>query len=172
MNDDERLNVMNATAVADCFHRAAEVMLEDPRREGARVTLPAAGTLTVAGDLHDQDESFRKILIQADLDASDDRYLVMQEVVHGERRTNGRDMSVRTLARVAEQVVAYPGRVWQLQSNHELAQVNGESIHKDGVDNIEAFTLGLQYMYRTEWETVQAAMAAYIRALPLAVETE
>ncbi len=96
---------------------------------------------------------------------------MLQEVIHGEARVNGMDLSVRMLARCAHLAARYPGRVHVLQSNHELAQLTGEAIVKDGQSVVEAFDQGIDFLYGGDADDVRDAMCIYLKALLLAVRT-
>ncbi|QQE13374.1 metallophosphoesterase [Planctomycetota bacterium] len=126
--------------------------------------------LVMTGDLHDNGENLLRILKYAKLDKRQNDVLILHEVVHGGNYMNDMDMSVRMLARVAWLKIQYGDRLIVLQSNHELAQRNGEGILKAGLDQIEAFDLGLDYLYGEEdAKRVREAIGKYIEGLPLAV---
>ena len=163
------LNLQDADVVADLFQRAAEANRSADSRKGASAHLPRQGHLLITGDLHDHGSNFFKIIQLAGLHESPERHVIIHEVVHGANRVGGRDMSVRTLARVAAWKLQYPQQVHILQSNHELAQHNGDGILKAGVDTVEAFDEGIEYIYGEQAEKVRSAMKAFIRSYLLAV---
>ena len=172
----EPLDVSDAAAVAGAFRAAAEATRDDPRRRGATVHLTGPGRIWVTGDLHDHALNFRRILRAAGLDghdppAGDDDQVLLQEVIHGPDQINGMDLSVRTLARCADLKRRFPQRVVVLQSNHELAQLQGERITKEGVSVVEAFANGLDFLYGDGAEDVREAMQSYLEGLPLAART-
>ena len=182
------LDVGDAVLVAEAFRDAAAAHRDDPRRRGATVHLTGPGRIWVTGDLHDHTLNFRRILRAAGLDALDasetgeataatdasDRghdQVLLQEVIHGPDQINDMDLSVRTLVRCADLKRRFPQRVVVLQSNHELAQLRGESITKEGVSVVEAFANGLDFLYGEGAEDVRIAMQDYLRSLPLAART-
>lgn len=170
------LDVSDAAAVIAAFVAAAAATRDDPRRRGATVHLTGPGRVWVTGDLHDHALNFRRILRASGLDGSDatsDRadQVLLQEVIHGPDQINGMDLSVRTLARCADLKRRFPTRVVVLQSNHELAQLRGERITKEGVSVVEAFANGLDFLYGDDAADVRDAMQGYIEALPLAART-
>ena len=165
----EHLDLRDAPAVADLLRQAAEANRAMSRRRGSVVDLPAEGTLFATGDLHDHVRNLRGIVKYAAPDQSPDRYLLLHEIVHGSSLVNGCDLSIRCLARVAALKVAYPEQVLLIQSNHELAQLNGEGIMKGGLDVIGAFEEGLDFLFGDEAPLVRAAFGDYVRSLPLAV---
>jgi hypothetical protein len=163
------LRVQDAAVAADLFTRAAQANLQSPLRKGNTVHLPDTGWLTMTGDLHDNGLNLQRIVRVAALDRPD-HHLILHEVIHGPYQVQGRDMSVRTLARVAALKLAYPDRVHILQSNHELAQYRGEGIVKDGISVVEAFDAGLDFIYGDDSLIVRAAMRSFLRSLPLAAK--
>ncbi len=96
-------------------------------------------------------------------------HVTFHEVIHSDRLLNGLDLSYRALARIAELKVGAPERVHPLLANHELAQIVGAGIVKDGVKCVEAFNDGLGYVFGDDWEGVSEALGEFIRAMPLAL---
>jgi hypothetical protein len=166
------LDLRDPEVVIDLFIRAGQFNLRDPVRYGACVELSGPGRLLMTGDLHDNGLNFHRILKLARLDESHDNRLVLHEVIHGPARINGRDLSIRMLARVAALKTLYPEQVFLLQSNHELAQLIGEPIVKDSHSVIESFDAGVDFLYDDRADDVRAAMNTYLRSLPLAVRCD
>ncbi len=100
------------------------------------------------------------------------RHITFHEVIHSDRLLNGLDLSYRALARIAELKIKAPERVHMILANHELAQVVGAGIVKDGVRCVEAFNDGLNYIFGDEWEQVAEALGKFIKAMPLALRCE
>lgn len=123
----------------------------------------------MTGDLHHHALNLERVVQLAALDEDPDHHLVLHEAVHGPDMTGGRDLSIRTLARVAAAKAAYPHQVHLLQSNHELAQLLGEGIMKTSLNVVEAFDAGLVYLYADAAEAVHEALQDYILSLLLAV---
>lgn len=96
-------------------------------------------------------------------------HVTFHEVIHSDRLLNGLDLSYRALARIAELKLNAPERVHTLLANHELAQIVGAGIVKDGVKCVEAFNDGLAYVFGDDWEGVSAALGEFIRSMPLAL---
>jgi hypothetical protein len=173
------VELQRAEAVAELFERAAEVNLSHAVRRGATACPRAGmdlrgeseGRITLSGDLHDHALNLHRLVKLTALHRKPHNHLVVQEVAHGEQLVNGHDVSVRTLARVASLIVAYPGRVHHLLSNHELAHLTGEGILKDGVNTVARFERGVEHLYGEEAGIVREALKGYIRSLPLAVRT-
>ncbi|MEM6459332.1 MAG: metallophosphoesterase [Planctomycetota bacterium] len=165
---DTAPDLADAYAVTALFRGAAEAFRDDPKRRGAAVHLPDRGHLLATGDLHDHALNFRRILKLADLDADPDRHLILHEVIHGPDLVNGCDLSVRTAARCADLKLRHPETFHVLLSNHELAQLRGEGIIKDGVGVVAAFDQGVEYLYGQDADDVRDALHDYLRSLPLA----
>lgn len=163
------LNLHDPQVVIDLFTRAAQAHLDTPGRRGATVHLPDQGRLLMTGDIHDHGLNFQRIIKHARLGRDDSHHLVIHELIHGEARINGRDMSVRILAKAAALKLQYPSQVYHLQSNHELAQISGEGIIKHGQSVVETFNHGVEFIYGQEAPRVNEAIEKYVRSLPLAV---
>ena len=163
------VDLHDADVVIDLFNRAAHALARHPGRGGAVIDLPARGRLMMTGDLHDHGLNLQRIVRLAQLHERKDHYLILHEVIHGPGRINGRDMSVRMLARVAALIVEHPRQVLMLLANHDLSQLNGEGIVKNGVSVVEAFDAGVDFLYDDRADAVRDAMAKLIRAMPLAV---
>ena len=162
-------DLQDSDTVIDLFNRAAEVSLAAPGRKGSCCELPAHGRLLMTGDLHDHGPNYQRIVALADLDANEDHHLALHEVIHGEYRIDGRDHSVRMLARVAGLQVQYPKQVHVLLGNHELAQVSGAEILKGGCSPVESFDEGLDFIFDEAADAVRQAMGRFVRSMLLAV---
>jgi hypothetical protein len=96
-------------------------------------------------------------------------HLALHEIIHSDRLINGMDFSYRALARVAALKAEFPERVHTLLANHELSQVFGAGIIKDGVRVVEAFNDAVDYAFGDEAESVHGAIRAFILSMPLAL---
>jgi len=180
------VNVQNAEEVVDLFHAAASASRDADCREGSIDVIRGPGTLIATGDLHDNPFHLRQLLELSGLagdsgsgppagaegSAEDDAapiHVTFHEVIHSDKLLNGLDLSYRALARIAEAKVEAPERVHALLANHELAQIVGAGIVKDGVRCVEAFNDGLGYVFGDDWERVAEALGEFIRAMPLAL---
>lgn len=124
----------------------------------------------MTGDLHDHGLNLQRLLKLASLSSGPDRHLILHEIIHGPYQVNRRDMSVRTLARVAALKIHYPEQVHLLQANHELAQLDGGGVSKNGVSVVEAFDRSVDFIYGDQAEDVRDVMGEFIRSLLLAVK--
>ncbi len=163
------LDMRNADVIIDLFLRAAHANLTSPLRKGATDHLPAAGRVVMTGDIHDHSPNLAKILRLAAIDESPAHHVIIHEVIHGDSFINGRDTSIRILAKVASLKAAFPDQVHLLQSNHELAQFRGDGILKGNVSVCEAFDEGVNFIYADRADEVRQAMRRFIRSYPLAV---
>lgn len=168
----ESLDTLDADTVIETLEEAAQCHLRSRLRKGALVRLPGKGRLLMTGDLHDHTANFQRILALADLEGSPDNHLIIHEVVHGKNIYEGRDQSIEILAKVAALKIEFPEQVHVFLSNHELAQVTGEGVGKDGADVIQQFDRGLDYLYGEAADDVRFAMNEYVRSFPLAVRTD
>ncbi|MDI9403344.1 MAG: metallophosphoesterase [Limnohabitans sp.] len=159
----------DATAFSTLLGRAAEVMRTSPYREGCVVRLPKRGTLLVTGDLHDSVEGLECAVRLARLTEGLDHSMVLHELIHSEHVTDGIDRSHRMLAMLAELILAHPLQVHPLLANHEIAQCRRQKISKSGVDSVDCFDAGLEWAFGDDADIAGAAVAAFIRAMPLAI---
>ncbi|WP_432798769.1 metallophosphoesterase [Poriferisphaera sp. WC338] len=170
------IDFRDAQAVADVLLNAAKAHLSHPRLKGSVVVLKQKmrgsnniGRVVMTGDLHDHGQNLMRILKYANPAKRRDDYLILHEVIHGENITNDVDLSVRMLVRTAALKLMYPEQVLMLQSNHELAQRNGEGILKASGNQIKQFDEGLDYLFGNDSEVVRQAVNKYVASLPLAV---
>lgn len=156
-------------ATADLFEQAAEANVDASCRNGSIDEIEADGELIATGDLHDNPMHFARVLELARHAGEHPRHLTLHEVIHSDRLVGGVDLSHRALARVAEAKVRDPERVHTLLANHELSQIIGAGIVKDGVRVVDAFNEGVEYVYGDDAPLVEAAIARFIRSMPLAL---
>lgn len=172
------IDLASADAVRDAFRAGARASRGAACRHGSIDVIEPPGTLIATGDLHDNPEHFRRLVLAANLD--DDgpasvgavrgpAHLLLHEIVHSDRLVDGMDFSHRALARVAALKAAFPERVHAVLANHELAQMVGAGIVKDGVKVVEAFNEGVEYAFGEDAGTVQDAIREFVRSMPLAL---
>lgn len=162
----------DAALFAELLGRAAEAMRTSPYRRGCVVRLPRRGRILATGDLHDHTLNLAAILRLAELDASPRNSLVLHELIHPDWCEDGIDRSYRMLGRVAELVREYPWQVHPILANHEIAQLRRQPITKGAGDNVEAFDAGLEWGFGDDADVAAAAVAEFIRAMPLAIRTD
>jgi Calcineurin-like phosphoesterase len=157
-------------------HRAAELFRSTPGRAGGVVALAPgiADDVLVVGDLHGNVPAFRLLLETADLSHTPKRHLVLQELIHGPRLypgENGGDRSHQLLDLVCALKCQFPDRVHLILGNHELSELTGRPIAKNGTALNALFRLGLNTAYGARSREVYAAYLELFAALPLAVRT-
>jgi hypothetical protein len=154
-------------------------------RVGSIDRIESPGRLIATGDLHDNPLHLIRLVRAAGLEDSETAkqrdsetgnalvskrsHLVLHEIVHSERIVNDADYSYRMLARVAALKAEFPELVHTLLANHELSQVLGAGIIKDGVKVVEAFNTGVEDVFGEEAPGVQEAIKEFIMSMPLAL---
>ncbi len=172
------LELQDADAVVALFRRATEATRDAACRRGSLEVIHAPARIIATGDLHDNPihleklERVARVGPFAEGDESTLPHLTLHEIIHSDRLISGVDLSYRALARVAHLKTLHPERVHMLLANHELAQVVGSGIVKNGVRCVDAFNDGLEWAFSSRAEEVAEAIGAYIRALPLALRAE
>ena len=162
---------LGAEGVARLLDDATRSLLQDTNRRGCVVHLPDRGRLLATGDLHDHPIHFLKVVAFAQLER-EDHHLILHELIHGDRLTNGADLSWRMLAKVASLRLQHPGRVHPMLANHEIAQAFDQPVSKGAGENTAMFHDGLDWSFGEESGVVDAALRRFIKAMPLAVRTE
>ncbi len=138
-------------------------------RRGSIDSIEPPGRLVATGDLHDNPVHLARLIEAAGLEGSDPAHLTLHEVIHGDRLVSGLDMSYRVLTRVADLKARHPEHVHTLLGNHELAQMMGHLIAKDGVRCVDAFNAGVEYVFGDAAEAVSRAVNEFIRSMPIAL---
>jgi len=158
-----------AHPAADNLRRAAALNVSDDRRRG-NVLHVDAGELIVTGDLHGRREALNKIAAYADVGASPSRLLVLQEIVHGplDART-GRDRSIEVLLRAVRLKLDHPHEVLFVLGNHDVAEVTGSEITRDGQPSCRTFREGVRFAFGADAEEVIDALGTFLLSLPLTI---
>lgn len=157
---------------ADILLQAAQLNRNDPRRQGNTVRLHDDGDILIAGDFHGHRHNLNKTIDFADLPNHPSRILVLQEVIHGPGDpASGHDRSVDLLVRVARLKIAHPQQVLFVMGNHDVAQLTGNEIAKEGRGVCKAFLAGVEFTFGPAAQEVLPAINEFIRSLPLAVIT-
>jgi hypothetical protein len=126
----------------------------------------------MTGDLHDHRANWKRLLSAADLANNPRRHLVLHELIHGEHvDATGAEDSWRLLVRAAVLKCEYPQQVHFLLANHDLAQIFGEGIMKQGLSVCESFTKGLKRDFEDKYVSVNVAFTEFLLSLPLAIRT-
>lgn len=174
--DLSALQLGHADTVIDLMMAGAQANHNASCRRGSIDLIEAPGLLLATGDLHDNPMHMARLVREARMDGSapprDGPHLTLHEIIHPPRMVNGMDFSFRALARVAALKAEFPERVHVLLGNHELAQVLGTAILKDGVRVVDAFNAGLEYAYADDAPRVAEAIKAFVMSMPIAMRVE
>jgi serine/threonine-protein phosphatase PP1 catalytic subunit len=157
--------------MAHIFKEAARLNLTDKCRKGNVVHLPQDSEVIVTGDIHGNRINLSKIIEYANLTRFPDRRLVMHEIIHGPPDAAGQDRSAELLLRAARLKVASPEQVYFVLSNHDVAQLMGNEIMKDGCGYCRKFNEGLAHAFGTGAGEVAAAVKEFLLSLPMAVQS-
>ncbi len=172
----ENVDTRDPDAVVRLLDEAAKANREASCRAGSVDRIANKGVLVATGDLHDNPVHFARVLALAQLDRATEqapRHVTLHEVVHGELRMGGVDFSHRALLRVAALKRDKPEYVHTLLANHELSQIVGAGVVKNGAPVREAFNEGVRITFgQEEASRVLAAIERFIRSMPLALLTE
>ncbi len=166
------LDTRSATAVEAALRSGAEANRSAGCRSGSVDHITGPGTLLATGDLHDNPVNLAGVMALADLEGRSDTHVTLHEVIHGGSLMGGMDFSFRALARVAAMKSTFPERVHALLANHELSQIAGLGVVKDGVRMVEAFNEGIEYVFGADAVGVRSAVEEFVRSMPLALIAE
>ena len=152
--------------------KAAELMRRTPGRVGLVVRAFAEDVL-VAGDLHGNLRAFKWILAESALDKHPGRHLVLQELVHevNKHQEDRPDLSHRLVDLVCALKCQYPERVHVILGNHELSELTGRMIGKDGRTLNDRFREGIRLTYGEAADEVYDSYLRLFADLPIAVRT-
>jgi hypothetical protein len=153
--------------------KATALMRATPGRLGGVIAPDQAEDVMVVGDLHGNLPAFRSALAVAALHQHPGRHLVLQELVHEINKYDEDvpDRSHRLVDLVAALKCQYPDRVHLILGNHELSELTGRIIGKDGQALNLRFRMGLERAYGARTNEVYQAYLEFFAALPLAVRT-
>jgi hypothetical protein len=159
-----------AHPVADIFLQAAVANSSDARRSGNVVALEAGCDLIVCGDIHGNRAGLTKIISRAGLAEDPNRRLIIQEVIHGQLDPVSQlDRSIELLMRVARLKISNPLQVLFVLGNHDVAQVTGNEITKEGLGVCKTFSESLQAEFKESADEIAQAVNEFLLSMPLAV---
>ncbi len=173
MPDAGKTNHHNADDAIRVFRDAARLNREDPFLKGSTIHLPAYGQVVMTGDLHGHEKNFDKLQRFAMLDRTPARHVILHEMVHTDLVARSDvDNSHDLLLKAAAYKRDFPDQVHFLQSNHELAQLTGYLIAKNGRVVIEEFNIAVEEAYgKSRYADVLSAINEFIGSFPIAVRT-
>jgi hypothetical protein len=159
--------------VLTTIRRATELLRATPGRSGGIVEPPGAEDVMVVGDLHGNLRAFKMALALAALDRNPKRHLILQELIHGRLMypDEAGDRSHQLVDVVSALKCQYPDRVHVILGNHELAELTGRIIGKDGQALNELFRRGITTAYGAASDEVYEAYKRLFAAMPLMVRS-
>jgi hypothetical protein len=144
----------------------------DGLRNGNMICFPGVGDLIVAGDLHNHQRNFQRIRTLAALEKHPDRHVILQEIIHGGLLgQDGGDHSLDLLLEAIDWADCFPGQVHFLLANHDLAQVLGHPVMKDGYDLTDRFTRYFKNRAGSHYAAANQAFRSFMLTMPLAAIT-
>ena len=152
------------------FRQAASLNSYDSRRKGNIIELGEGIDVVVVGDLHGNRKALAAAINYADLGHHNRRCLVLQELLHGGLDKAGHDRSCELLLRAARLKVKHPEQVLFLLANHDIAQITGNEISKEGRGVCRCFSEGVEYAFGADdAEEVEQAIVEFFLSQPMAV---
>lgn len=178
------LDYRDPESVAAALLSGAEANRSAACRRASIDEISAPGRLIATGDIHDNPIHLDQVIAAAGMGEEErdggtkaqrhegpgPTHLTLHEIIHSDRLINGMDFSYRALTRVAALKARHPERVHTLLGNHELAQIVGAGIVKDGIRPVDAFNAGVEYVFGADAAVVEAAIAQFVRSMPLALK--
>lgn len=126
--------------------------------------------MIVTGDIHGHRRNLARVIDYAALSRNEHRRLVLQELTHGPiDQATGHDRSVELLLRAARLKVQYPQQVLFVMANHDLAQITGGQLIKDGREVCGQFVEGVNFAFDQDPADVLAAILEFLTSLPLGI---
>lgn len=183
------MNLQSPSIVLDRLAAGAAANRSAKCRVGSIDRITGPGTLIATGDLHDNPIHFARLVEVAGMGGVDGevetsgatagspdhsifsspRHLLLHEIIHPDHLINGIDFSYRALVKVADLKARFPEHVHVVLGNHELSQIAGAGIVKDGVRVVEAFNAGIEHMFGGGADAVHEAIRDFVRSMPLAL---
>ncbi len=163
----------DAAGDARALLEAAQLNAQDPLLSGSLLVFPNYGQVVMTGDLHGHRRNFERLKRFCALEHTPARHVILHELIHEEvTALDGRDMSFEVLLEAARWKCEFPDQVHFILSNHELAQLTGNEISKNGRVVTTAFEESLQHSYGPQHAGgVLEGITQLIRSYPLAGRT-
>lgn len=154
------------------FKNAVHAVRQDRFRKGDVVQLPAEGDVIFTGDIHGNVENLDRILEVADLEHNPQRHLVLHELIHNIYNEEFKgDFSYECLVAAAKAKQAFPHQVHIFAGNHELAELQGREIMKNGIRIPLVFNAKRVGMMGGAAAQLQATCRQFFRNLPVGLRT-
>lgn len=154
------------------FQDATSSLYADAFRRGDVIVLPAEGDLIISGDIHGNIENLRRVVEAADLAAHPKRHLVVHELVHNIYNEDYQgDYSYECLLEVAHLKNQFIDQIHYLMGNHELCEIQGREIMKDGKPIPLVFSPKNMGVFGRAGGDLAAVCKAFLQGLPVGVQT-
>lgn len=164
--------MIEVASPVEILKEAARLNREDPLREGSLLRFPDYGQLVMTGDMHGHRRNFQRLQKYCDLAHFAPRHVVLHELIHEEPANfTSPDTSYELLIEAAKWKVEFPDQVHFLLSNHELAQLTGAEISKNGRVVTNVFEDSVHKAFGGQGCAVVEAIEEMIRSYPLAGRT-
>jgi Calcineurin-like phosphoesterase len=164
---------IDSRKAVEIFREAANGNREDPLLRGSLLEFPNYGQLIMTGDLHGHRRNFQKLQRYCDLQGFSPRHIILHEIIHEEVVSfTDFDNSHEVLLEAAQWKCEFPDQVHFLLSNHELAQITGQEISKNGRIVTSAFEDAVRAKYGDGGNEVNDAIRDFLRTYPLAGRTD
>jgi len=165
--------MIDAVQAADIFAQAAELNRNDPLRKGSLLEFPNYGQLVMTGDLHGHRRNFEKLQRYCDLEHFGARHVILHEIIHEEvLSVSAKDQSHEVLLEAARWKTEFPDQVHFLMGNHDLAQLSGHEITKNGRVVTVDFEQSVLSTFGRAGVRVMEGILGYVHSLPLAGRTQ
>ncbi len=160
-------------SASKALRRAAALNLEDPIREGSLLCFPENGHVVMTGDLHGHHRNFEKLVKYCSLEGAPHRHVLLHEMIHADLDVSGGvDRSFEVLLDAAKWKTFFPDQVHFLQSNHELAHLQKQSITKGGRLVNDDFERGVaEILETTQIECVLDGIDEFLASFPIAARS-
>ncbi|MBI4230318.1 MAG: metallophosphoesterase [Planctomycetes bacterium] len=154
------------------FKNAVHALRTDKLRKGDLVLLPAQGDVFFTGDIHGNVENLERILQTADLEHNPQRHVVLHELIHNIYNEEFKgDYSYECLVLAAKFKTAFPDQVHIFAGNHELAELQGKEIMKNGIPIPLVFNSRRIGAMGGGAGALQATCRQFFRNLPVGLRT-
>jgi hypothetical protein len=165
---------MTSKEIIALLEGAIEANSADSFRRGNVINLPASGEVIMTGDLHGNIRNFEKICRFAQLESNPQRHLILHELLHCTENQVRADQchSYQLVGQVARLKQKFPDRVHILLGNHEMAQVTGGEVLKNGQPMVRSLNAGILATYCENGTIVMDFLKDFILSLPLVARTE
>lgn len=165
-----RLEKSEADRAVEAIRAAGKAREQDDKQVGRAVFLPEEGEVWLTGDLHGNADNLKRFAAAADLANNPNRFLIVQEIVHSRLITaDNRDLSFVAIMDAIRLQSQFPGQVYYLLGNHDLAVHLDRELVKGGKYLNRYLYRGMAYMYRDRYQDVLEEYRKFIAGMPAAI---